>query len=151
MPALTLDQFDIGIYIQYARRTELIEHVREQLHMPDAAQVSAQALIVDLYPKLTELDLLMGVVALHTPWAYFYPPKQFSKQRRSPFAFHRIIPIFGTEEEQEMEEEKLASVECSSEIEQKEKKILQKCMDHIRDINDLMRYIGGRVGQFLQG
>ena len=95
MPGLTIDKFDIGIYIQYARRTQLMEQVLSQYHMREATGVPAQALIVDLYPKLAELDLLLGVATYSTTWAYFYAPKSYTEQRRSPFAFHRIIPILG--------------------------------------------------------
>jgi len=151
MPAVTIDKFDIGIYIQYARRTELIEQVRQQYHMPEAQGVPAQALIVDIYPKLSELDLLMGVAAIHAPWAYFFPPKRYPAQRRSPFAFHRIIPIFGSTEEQKEEEEKLDSIECGTPEEETEKTTLKGCFKQIEKINELIRYIGGRIGQFLQG
>jgi hypothetical protein len=151
MPGLTIDKFDIGIYIQYARRTELLEQVRQQLHLPEAGTVPAQALIVDLYPKLAELDILMGVTAINAPWAYFFPPPRFTAQRRSPFAFHRIIPIFGSREKEDDEEQKLDDVECESPEEEDERKILKNCFSNMRKINDLLRYIGGRIGQFLQG
>ncbi len=151
MPAVTIDKFDIGIYIQYARRTELIEQVRQQYHMPEAQGVPAQTLIVDIYPKLSELDLLMGVAAIHAPWAYFFPPRRFPAQRRSPFAFYRVIPIFGSDEEQEKEEKKLEDINCSSPEEETEKTVLKGCFKQIEQINELIRYIGGRIGQFLQG
>ena len=151
MPAVTIDKFDIGIYIQYARRTELIEQVRQQYHMPEAQGVPAQTLIVDIYPKLSELDLLMGVATIRAPWAYFFPPKRYPAQRRSPFAFHRIIPIFGSDEGQEKEEEKLNDIECETEEEEAEKSLIKACFKQIGEINELMRYIGGRIGQFLQG
>jgi len=151
MPAITIDKFDIGIYIQYARRTELIEQVRQQLHIPESGNVAATALIIDLYPKLSELDLLLGVAAVTAPWAYFFAPKSFRYQRRSAFAFHRIIPIFGTKQEQEEEEEKLSDIVCETPEEEQEKQVLQKCFKKIDEINDLLRYIGGRIGQFLQG
>ena len=151
MPGVTIDKLDIGIYIQYARRTELIEQVRQQYHMPEAQGVPAQTLIVDIYPKLTELDLLMGVATTQAPWAYFFPPKRYPNQRRSPFSFHRIIPIFGSDEEQEKEEQQLEQVECLSEEEEREKSTIKSCFQQIKKINELMRYIGGRIGQFLQG
>ena len=151
MPALTIDKFDLGIYIQYARRTELIEQVRQQYQMPEAAGVPAQALIVDLYPKLSELDLLLGVATLHAPWAYFFPPKKFPTQRRSAFAFHRIIPIFGSDQEQEEAEAHLDEVDCRSTDETNERDKIKACFQEVRKINELLRYIGGRVGQFLQG
>src|SRR5258707_15319596 len=108
MPAVTIDNFDIGIYIQYAKRTQLVEQVIQQYHMREAGSVPAQALIVDLYPKLAELDLLLGISTFSTTWAYFYAPRSYSMQRRSPFAFHRVIPLIGerTEEEKEGGKEK---------------------------------------------
>ena len=91
MPGLTIDKLDIGIYIQYARRTQLVEQVRQQYHLREAEGVTAQVLIVDLYPKLTELDILLGISTLALPWAYFYAPRNFSVQHRSLFAFHRLL------------------------------------------------------------
>ena len=151
MPGVTIDKLDIGIYIQYARRQELIEQVRVKYHMPEAQGVPAQALIVDIYPKLSELDLLMGVATVSAPWAYFFPPKRYPTQRRSPFTFHRIVPILGTLENQEEEEKKLDMIECKTAEEVQEKNLLKGCFKQISHINELLHYIGGRVGQFLQG
>lgn len=151
MPAVTIDHLDIGIYIQYARRMQLLEQVQEQFHLREATSVPAQALIVDLYPKLSELDLLLGVGTTVAPWAYFFPPKSFPSQRRSSFAFHRIIPIFGQSDAEDKEEEKLNQVVCSSEDEEEERGAIRGCIRKIREINTLLRYIGGRIGQFLQG
>ncbi len=155
MPAVTIDKFDIGIYIQYARRTQLIEQVMAQYHMREAGAVPAQALIVDLYPKLAELDLLLGIATLSQPWAYFYAPRSYSSQRRSPFSFHRIIPFMGEreqgEEEQKKDEEIIEETECRTQEEERERKVLRACFKQIEEINSLLRYIGGRIGQFLQG
>lgn len=157
MPGLTIDKFDIGIYIQYARRTQLMEQVLSQYHMREATSVPAQALIVDLYPKLAELDLLLGVATYSTTWAYFYAPKSYTEQRRSPFAFHRIVPIIGERKkdeegnESEPEEDILDGIECKNDEDKREKTVLKACFRQIEEINSLLRYIGGRIGQFLQG
>ena len=151
MPAVTIDRLDIGIYIQYARRMQMLEQVQKQYHLNEAGTIPAQALIVDLYPKLSELDLLLGVGTTLAPWAYFVPPKNFSYQRRSSFAFHRILPVFGRQDAEKDEEEKLDQVVCESEEEEDEKKTLRKCIRKVKEINDLLRFIGGRIGQFLQG
>jgi len=159
MPGITIDNFDIGIYIQYARRTQLVEQVIQQYHLREAGAVSAQALIVDLYPKLAELDLLLGVSTLSTPWAYFYAPKSYSSQRRSPFAFHRVVPIIGEDERErehggqqgKKDEEILEEIPCKSPEDEGERKVLRACFRQIEEINSLLRYIGGRIGQFLQG
>jgi hypothetical protein len=157
MPAVTIDKFDIGIYIQYARRTQLIEQVMSQYHMREATTVPAQALIVDLYPKLAELDLLLGITTFSLPWAYFYAPRSYSGQRRSPFAFHRVIPFMGERrqdeegDEQRRDEELIEETECMTPEEERERKVLRACFRQIEEINSLLRYIGGRIGQFLQG
>lgn len=155
MPAVTIDKLDIGIYIQYARRTQLIEQVMSQYHMREAGGVPAQALIVDLYPKLAELDLLLGIATLSSPWAYFYAPRSYGAQRRSPFSFHRIIPFMGErdhdKEEQKRDEEIIEEMECKTPEEERERKVLKACFHQIEEINSLLRYIGGRIGQFLQG
>ncbi len=151
MPAVTIDRLDIGIYIQYARRTQLIEQVQQQYHLREAGSIPAQALIVDLYPKLSELDLLLGVGTTLAPWAYFFPPKSYTRQRQSPFAFHRILPIFGDTDAEEEEEKKLEQIVCSDEEEEEEKGAIIKCIRKIKEINELMKFIGGRIGQFLQG
>ena len=151
MPAVTIDHLDIGIYIQYARRMQLVEQIQQQYHLREAVSVPAQALIVDLYPKLSELDLLLGVGTTVAPWAYFSPPKDFSFQRRSSFAFHRIMPIFGRFDAEEEQERKLNLIECDSEEEEEEKTLILGCIRKIKELNSLLRFIGGRIGQFLQG
>lgn len=153
MPAVTIDRLDISIYVQYARRTQLIEQVQQQYSLREATNVPAQALIVDLYPKLKELDILLGVATTFAPWAYFYPPKSFTNQRRSPFSFHRIIPILGENENEDEEvlDKRLAAIDCDSEEAEAEKGVIRRCLGEVKKLNALMRFIGGRIGQFLQG
>ncbi len=158
MPALTIDRLDIGVYIQYARRTQLIEQVRQQYHLKEATSVPAQALIVDLYPKLTELDLLLGTSTLTQPWAYFYAPQSYTYQRRSPFLFHKVFPALDEQREgedgekkQKKDEEILEEIPCYTKEDEKEKGILRTCFKQIEELNSMLRYIGGRIGQFLQG
>lgn len=151
MPGITIDRLDIGIYVQYARRMQLLEQVQAQFHIKEATSVPAQALIVDLYPKLSELDLLLGVGTTLAPWAFFFPPKNYAKQRRSPFAFHRVMPIFGSTDAEKDEEALLEDVVCDSVEEEEERSTLKRCIAKIKELNELLRFIGGRVGQFLQG
>ncbi len=154
MPAVTIDRLDIGIYVQYARRTQLVEQVQQQYSLKEATSIPAQALIVDLYPKLSELDLLLGVGTTIAPWAYFFPPKSYTQQRQSIFAFHRVLPSFGekdTEDEDEDEEKKLLDMVCEDEEEEREKGVILTCIKKRKELSSLMKYIGGRIGQFLQG
>lgn len=146
----TIDKLDIGIYIQYARRTQMIEQINQQYHFQEAASIPPQIQLVDFYPKLREMDILLGVVTIHTPWAHFYPPQRFGIQRRSPFAFSRVIPSLGSQEDQEREESKLQAEACDTPEEEAEKKAITSCLKQISKINEWLSFIIGRVGQFLQ-
>ena len=88
----TIDKLDIGIYMQYARRTNMIEQINQQYHLEEAASIPPQIQVLDISPKLTELDLLLGVRTMQTSWAFFSPPPEFRFQRRSPFGFFASPP-----------------------------------------------------------
>lgn len=147
----TIDKLDMSVYNLYAVRTKMIEQINQQMQLDKAGSIPPQTLVQDLYPKLTELDILLGIVPLFTPWAYFYPPKNFRYQRRSPFAFFRVAPSLGSLKEQAEEEAKLADIECKSPEEEQEKAAIVRCFAQIDKINGWLSFIVGRVGQFLQG
>lgn len=147
----TIDQLDLSVYNLYAIRTRMVEQINQQLQLDKASSIPPQTMMLDIYPKLTELDLLLGIVPLNTPWAYFYPPKQFRLMRRSPFAFSRVAPSLGSPAEQEKGEAILDSVPCETPEEEREKAALKGCFKQLGQINRWLGYIIGRVGQFLQG
>lgn len=147
----TIDKLDLSVYRMYAVRTQMLEQVNKELRLGEAASIPPQTAVVDYYPKLTELDLLLGVAPVVTPWAYFYPPKQFGNIRRSPFAFFRVVPSFGSLEQQDSQEAKVNSVITNSPEEKEEKAAISSCLTQIGKINNWMSFIIGRMGQFLQG
>lgn len=147
----TIDKLDLSVYNLYAVRTRMIEQINQQLRLDQAGSIPPQIQILDIYPKLTELDLLLGIVPLATPWAYFFPPPSFKIRRRSPFGFARILPSLGSQEDQDRDEQRLASVECHSPEEEQERQSIQGCFAQISKINEWLGHIVGRVGQFLQG
>jgi len=147
----TIDKLDIGIYIQYARRTQLIEQINQQYHLDDAASIPPQLQLVNLYPQLTEIDLLLGIVPVQMPWAYFFAPPRYRFQRRSPFGFFRVAPSLGSFEDEDKDEQKLDELVCEDEEDEKERLVLKACFDQIDKINNMLSFIVGRVGQFLQG
>lgn len=147
----TIDKLDLNVYNLYAIRTKMVEQINQQLQLDKAESIPPQTSVMNIYPKLTELDILLGIVPLHTPWAYFFPPKQFQSIRRSPFAFFRVAPSLGSLEEQEKEEAILDAIVCSSPEQAKEKAAIKNCFKQIEQINRWLGYIIGRVGQFLQG
>jgi len=146
----TIDKLDISVNNAYAVRTKMIEQINQQLRLDQAASIPPQTQIVDIYPKLSEMDLLLGVVPYHTPWAYFFPPKLFRTRRRSTFAFSRIAPTLGTQEEQEATEERLMEFAPQTDEEKQEKESLQECFKQLGKINGWLNFIVGRIGQFLQ-
>lgn len=147
----TIDKLDLNVYNLYAIRTKMIEQINQEMRLDQAASIPPQTQIVDIFPKLTELDLLLGIVPLHTPWAYFYPPQKFRFTRRSPFAFFRVAPTLGSFEDQDESERQLDNIECKTPEEEKEKAAIKGCFKQVAQINRWLGYIVGRVGQFLQG
>lgn len=148
---VTIDKLDIGIYLQYARRTNMIEQVNQQYHLEEASSIPAQIQVMDIYPKLSEMDILLGVGRVLSPWALFYPPPEFRFQRRSSFGFFRVAPSLGSFQEEEEKEKELDEIACETEEEEDEKKVLKNCFGIIKKINSWISFIVGRVGQFLQG
>lgn len=147
----TIDKLDMSVHSMYALRITMIEQINNQLRLTEASSIPPQISMVDIYPKLSELDLLLGVVPLATPWAFFFPPKLYQTIRRNPFSFFRIGPSFGSLEEQAAEEERLAAIAVDTPEEANEKQILQGCLKEMTKINDMLSFIIGRIGQFLQG
>lgn len=147
----TIDNLDLSIYNLYALRTRMIEQTNTQLRLDQAGSIPPQIQILDSFPKPTEIDLLLGVVPLLTPWAYFFPPSAFRKRRRSPFGFARILPSLGDQEEQEKAEYAVALTECHTPEEEQEKQILSSCFVQITKINSWLSHIVGRIGMLLQG
>lgn len=147
----TIDKLDIGIYVQYAKRTQMIEQISQQYHLDEAGSIPSQIQVLDLYPKPLEIDILLGMRIIKSPWAFFFPPPKFKFQRRSPFGFFRVAPSLGSFDKEEEDERQLEDVECETEGEIKEKEVLQSCFGQIKLINEWMGFIIGRVGQFLQG
>lgn len=147
----TIDKLDLSVYNLYAIRTRMIEQTNQQFRLDQAGSIPPQIQILDIYPKLTELDLLLGIVPMSTPWAYFFPPKRFQKKRRSTFGFSRILPSLGEQEEQDLCEQKLAATYCQNQEEEEERSAISSCFHQISQINSWLSHIVGRIGQFIQG
>lgn len=147
----TIDKLDMSVYNLYALRTTMIEQIEQQLQLKSASAIPTHTQIVDIFPKLTEIDLLLGIIPLHTPWAYFYPPRHFRFIRRSPFARHRVAPSFGSLEQQAAMEGILESIACSDKEEENEKEALKNCFGMMSTINKWMGDILGNIGRFVQG
>lgn len=147
----TIDNLDVAIHMQYARRMQFIEQMQTEYRLEQAYAIPAQTQVLDLYPRLSELDLLLGIVPRHAPWAFFFPPRRFSNQRRGPFSFSRVAPSLGSLEQHEADLALISSVDCQSEEEEQERSVMQNLFGKIEEINDMIGFIIGRVGQFLQG
>lgn len=147
----TIDQLDISIYNLYAIRTRMMEQFSTQIRIAEDHTIPPQTQMVNILPKLTELDILLGVIPVVTPWAYFFPPQRYRFIRRSPFAFHRVAPSLGSLDQHVHDEAKIAQVECHTAEEKQEKETILNCLSQIDKINEWIGFIIGRVGQFLQG
>lgn len=147
----TIDNLNLEVYKNYAVWISLSEQINTQLKLSEAVNVQSQISMVDLYPKLSDLDLVLGVANTAYPFAYFYPPKRFRDLRRNPFSFFRIAPSFGSLAKQDEDELRLERIVCSTPSDIADKEVIHSCLKEMGKINDMISYIIGRVGQFLQG
>ncbi len=148
----TIDKLDMSVYNLYAIRTKMIEQINQQFRLEESSSIPPQTQFIDIYPKLSELDILLGIVPLATPWAYFFPPKKFRSVRKSPFSFARITPsLFSSEAEQNELLNLLEEVDCPDDEEKENKKKIGACLKQLDQINSWLGFIRGRIGQFLQG
>lgn len=147
----TIDKLDIDVHIQYAERVEAVRQITEDYGLDQTTAISPQVQALDLFPKVSELDLLLGVATVTTPWALFLPPPSFRLRRRSPFAVSRIIPSLGTVEEHEDLETHIQSLPCETPEEEREKSAILACFSQIDKINQWLTHIVDRIHQFLQG
>lgn len=148
---VTIDNYDIKVYMRYAQQTALVEQIKGEYHLDEAMSIPAQTRVIDVQPRTAEMDLLFDVRKTQSSWAFFPPPPLFRRQRRSPFGFFRIAPSLGSFEEEEEHEKELDDIECETEEDEKEKKVIKNCFEQIKKINTWLSFIIGRVGQFLQG
>ncbi len=147
----TIDKLDFGVHIQYAERTQFVESVKKEFGLDKAQAIPPHVQIVDTYARPGELDLLLGVASVTTPWAIFVRPRPLHTRRRPSFTVARVAPSLGTLAEQEELENMLDSIEAGSADEQREKLVLMACFAQINKLNGWLSHIIGRVGQFLQG
>jgi hypothetical protein len=146
----TIDKLDLSVYNQYAIRSEMIRQFETEIQMAKASAIPTHTQISDNYPKLPEIDLLLGIRTAHAPWAVFGMPKEFKEMRRSPFnKRHRIAPSF--EESQSEMEEFLDNYDSDDEEERKEKQTLKECFGQMGAINSWLGEIIGNIGRFVQG
>lgn len=151
MVGITIDQLDLSVYNNYAIRTLLNEQINQQMRLSEASSIPPQTFVLDMDPRLREMDLLLGILPLNTPWALFLPPKQAKRRRRSPFSFYRVAPTFGPTGRHDEETDMLERYECEDKEEEEEKESLLACLKQMKNINGWMGFIVGRIGQFLQG
>lgn len=151
----TIDRLDLNVHISYAVRTRMVEQTYKQLHLEEAFSIPPQTQVVVVNPEaslqLGELEMLLGILPLNTPWAYFFPPTKYRFLRRSPFAFSRVAPSLGSLDSKEALLKKIKHVLCQNATDEEEKAALIACFAKIDDINSMLNFIVGRVGQFLQG
>jgi len=155
----TIDKLDLSVYNQYAIRSEMIRQFESQIQMAKASAIPTHTQVSDNYPKLPEIDLLLGLRTSHASWALFSPPKEFFELRRSPFnKRHRIAPTL-EERQSEMEgflesydpDKEKNKEKQEQEEEKEEQEVLKECFSQIGTINSWLGEIIGNIGRFVQG
>jgi hypothetical protein len=176
----TIDNLDISVHFEYARRSQSVEYTQRMLRLDQADAIPGHTKIYNLSPQLQDIEELFGFRKSVVPWALFDAPDNFFEQRRSSFAFDRLCPSLGTQEEQEsyletlkncpylkdknhqgqqddFDEDDDENAKLSSTITKRKKKTIKEqeslifCIQEILNINKLINFVTSRIGQFLQG
>lgn len=151
---VTIDRLKIDAYLDYAERTTLAEQVSKQFPPGQLSGLSDQVRIDTVTPQLTELDLLLGVVSVTTPWALFLAPDiLYGKKRkhRVPFGVSSLLPSLGSPEECDILQQKLLGVACSTPEEEREKHTLDNYFSTLQKLNIWLNDIFNRIHQFIHG
>jgi hypothetical protein len=152
--AVTIDKLDIGVYIQYARSIQLVEETKEEFQLDKASAIPPQTQLVDFAPKFAEVDLLLGYIpSKENQWAFFFPPRKFKDQRRSPFSRDKKkgFSILGDEKDEQILIELLDGVDCKTAEEEVEREILKTAVKRRKHINDMIDDVMNHIGMFVQG
>ncbi|MGM0439918.1 MAG: DUF5399 family protein [Chlamydiota bacterium] len=147
----TVFDLDFNANIEYARRTSLVESVNQQFRFSEAHSVPAQIQIVDAYPRLLEMEALLGMIRYHAPWAMFMPPRKFYEQRRPSFTSYRVVPSLGSLEKQAADYAKITGYPAKTPKTKLEMRAIASCLEMVDQINEWISHVVGRIGQFLQG
>ncbi len=160
--ALVLSKLPLQTYIQYAKRTQYIEALNRVYRFNEAATVPRQVEVNDVFPREQDIDILLGVIRANRPWASFMPPPRFDQgslsgtlrtlyQREPSFNRYRAAPKLGSLEKQEADYHRVLNYPETSPSARREKKALKRLFEHLEDVNGMVSYVTGRIGQFLQG
>lgn len=149
--ATTIDKLDISVHDMYALRIWSYEQTNNQLRLNQATSIPPQTMVNNLVIKQSEMDILLGMIPFNTPWAYFFPPKNYLTRRRSPFSFSRVAPSLKPTDEGSDEYNTLFSVACETNEEKQERDTIASCFKEMSKLNGWLGFIVGRIGQFLQG
>ncbi len=147
----TIDNLGVAVHANYAKRTAMIDSINREFRIAEASSIPAQIQVMSIYPKLSDLDLLLGFARCHAPWATFWPPKKFYVQRRPSFTNYRVVPSLGTLEKQIIDYNRAMNVKCGSPDEEAEKEAVLGLFDIMDKINGWLGHVISRVAQFLQG
>jgi hypothetical protein len=144
----TIDKLpDYEISTSYALRILLLEEVKRKADETRVADLT----IVSYKPTYTDLETVMGVVQGPQAYASFHAPEDFYDMRRNPFTTFSVGPSFGSVEKRNAYENLIESTACPTAQDAAEKNTLLSCWGVVKKLDDMVSFISGRKGQFLQG
>lgn len=151
---ITIDQIRNESHRDYANLKILAEQVSKEFPASAVTSLSGQVRIDTVTPQPTELDLLLGVVAVLTPWAMFLTPDSlYGKKRRMrvPFGVSRILPSLGSHEYCELLQQTVLAHLCTMHEEEREKSALDNFFAMLQKLDTWQNDIFNRIHQFMHG
>jgi hypothetical protein len=147
----TIDNFSTGVYEHFARQSVYVESVNKYYQLDKDATIPPQTHVVTSDPRLSHLDRLMGSPARYKSWAMIREPQGFNEQRKTPFSMARVAPALGSADAQDARLARVQGVPTKTRQEKHESATITTAFERIENLNMMLDFTIGRIGQFLQG
>lgn len=153
---ITIDRLRMDAHTDYANRIEAYREVAIQFPPGQLASLSGQVSMDTVTPQPTNLELLLGNVAVNTPWAIFLAPGDLNKekkrvQRRMPFGVSTLLPVLGSSEDCTLLQERVLGHACSTQEEERERHSLDNFFGMLQKLNTMAGDVFNSIHRFIHG
>jgi hypothetical protein len=145
----TVSNLPLDVSIRWAEDQKLLEETRPIITEATGISLHTQK-DVAVPVAFPEIEVLLGIRKTHPTWAMFYLPLGYLEQRRRLFT-SQIAPFLGTDEQQDMQIQRIESISDDDEEQKQRKKSLLKLLKLIHDLNRDLVEILSRCRQYQKG
>ena len=145
----TVSNLPVDVSVRWAEDQKLLEQTRP--YLTESVGIMQHAVKDVSTPAVfSEIDLLLGTLRIHPTWASFQIPSKFNEQRRRLFT-SKLAPFIGTDEQQDLQIERVEAYAEEGEEKKREKETVLKLLKLVHSLNRDLREIISRCCQYQKG